>query len=215
MILSAARLFRNRGLLSQPKWHVKNVSRAWSSCSMMDQSGQADSALAHLENMTSEEKDELKILLHSCCAPCSGAMIEELQAQGVDVTIFFYNPNIHPKKEYEIRKMENVRYAEALGIPIVDADYDVDVWYKRAQGMEVSNTVSQTSILLTPLLYQFDPERGGRCTMCFDMRMERTASYAAENGFTHFTVPPALHRQPHRNLNSKSPSPIRSYGLLL
>jgi len=142
----------------------------------MDQSGQADSALAHLENMTSEEKDELKILLHSCCAPCSGAMIEELQAQGVDVTIFFYNPNIHPKKEYEIRKVENVRYAEALGIPIVDADYDVDVWYKRAQGME------------------FDPERGGRCTMCFDMRMERTASYAAENGFTHFTTTNATSR---------------------
>jgi len=69
------------------------------------------------------------------------------------------------KKEYEIRKDENIRFAEKYGVPIVDAEYDTDNWYARAKGME------------------FEPERGSRCAMCFDMRMERTALYAHENGF--------------------------------
>ena len=53
-----------------------------------------------------------KLLLHTCCAPCSGSIILSIQASGIDFTIFFYNPNIHPKKEYEIRKDENIRFAE-------------------------------------------------------------------------------------------------------
>ena len=106
-----------------------------------------------------------KLLLHTCCAPCSGSIILSIQASGIDFTIFFYNPNIHPKKEYEIRKDENIRFAEKYGVPIVDAEYDTDNWYARAKGME------------------FEPERGSRCAMCFDMRMERTALYAHENGF--------------------------------
>ena len=85
-----------------------------------------------------------KLLLHSCCAPCSGEVMEAISASGIEYTIFFYNPNIHPKKEYEIRKNENIRFAEKLGIPIVDADYDVDNWYERAKGME------------------YEPERGKR-----------------------------------------------------
>ena len=106
-----------------------------------------------------------KVLLHSCCAPCSGEVIEAIQASGVDLTIYFYNPNIHPRTEYELRKDENIRFAEQLGIPFVDADYDTDNWFERAKGMEQ------------------DPERGARCTMCFDMRFERTALYAHEHGF--------------------------------
>lgn len=108
---------------------------------------------------------ETRVLLHSCCAPCSGEVIRAMVEAGLDLTIFFYNPNIHPKKEYEIRKDENIRYAEKLGIPFVDADYDVQNWFARAKGME------------------FEPERGIRCTMCFDMRFERTALHAHENGF--------------------------------
>jgi len=103
-------------------------------------------------------------------------MVEELVAGGHHVTIFFYNPNIHPREEYEIRKEENKRFAERIGTPFVDADYDVDEWFKRARGME------------------FDPERGRRCTMCFDMRMERTALYAHENGFDCFTTTNATSR---------------------
>ena len=112
---------------------------------------------------------ENKVLLHSCCAPCSGEVMEAMLASGIDYTIYFYNPNIHPKKEYEIRKDENKAFAEKFNIPFIDADYDMDNWFERAKGME------------------FEPERGIRCTMCFDMRFERTALYAYENGFSVIT----------------------------
>ena len=108
---------------------------------------------------------EKKVLLHSCCAPCSGELMELMQENGIELTIFFYNPNIHPKREYDIRKNENIRFAEKLNIPIVDADYDVQNWFYKAKGMEDA------------------PERGVRCTMCFDMRFVRTAEYARKNGF--------------------------------
>jgi predicted adenine nucleotide alpha hydrolase (AANH) superfamily ATPase len=106
-----------------------------------------------------------KVLLHSCCAPCSGEVMEAMTASGIDYTIFFYNPNIHPKREYEIRKNENIRFAQKHNIAFIDADYDADNWMARAKGLEM------------------EPERGARCTMCFDMRFERTALYAHENGF--------------------------------
>lgn len=112
---------------------------------------------------------EKKVLIHSCCAPCSGELMELMVENGIDLTIFFYNPNIHPKKEYEIRKNENIRFAEKLGIDFVDGDYNVQDWFYNAVGMED------------------EPERGKRCTMCFDMRFIRTAQYAKENGFRIFT----------------------------
>ncbi|XAD56513.1 epoxyqueuosine reductase QueH [Salinicola lusitanus] len=107
-----------------------------------------------------------KLLLHSCCAPCSGEVMEALHASGIDYAIFFYNPNIHPEKEYLQRKEENIRFAEQHDIEFIDADYDTDNWFARAKGME------------------YEPERGIRCTMCFDMRFERTALYAKEHGYT-------------------------------
>ncbi len=106
-----------------------------------------------------------KVLLHSCCAPCSGEVMEAMTASGIDYTIFFYNPNIHPRREYEIRKNENIRFADRHGIAFIDADYDADNWMARAKGLE------------------WEPERGARCTMCFDMRFDRTALYAHEHGF--------------------------------
>jgi len=108
-----------------------------------------------------------RVLLHSCCAPCSGAMVEEMCAsESLDeVVVFFYNPNIHPRKEYEIRKEENKRFCEKINVAFIDCDYDVENWYARMKGME------------------YDPERGHRCTECFDMRMERCALYAHEHGF--------------------------------
>ncbi len=106
-----------------------------------------------------------KLLLHSCCAPCAGAIMERLADAGIDFTVFFYNPNIHPRQEYLIRKEENMRYAQKLGVAFIDADYDRNNWFARAKGME------------------YEPERGERCTMCFDMRFEKTALYAYEKGF--------------------------------
>jgi predicted adenine nucleotide alpha hydrolase (AANH) superfamily ATPase len=122
-------------------------------------------------------KPGTRILLHSCCAPCSGAMIEEMkQIMDLDVTIFFYNPNIHPKKEYEIRKEENVKYATKHNIPFVDCDYDSSSWFKRMTGFEL------------------EPERGVRCSACFDMRMEVSAAYAVQHGFPYFTTTNATSR---------------------
>jgi predicted adenine nucleotide alpha hydrolase (AANH) superfamily ATPase len=109
--------------------------------------------------------DGEKLLLHSCCAPCSGEVMERLLESKINYTIFFYNPNIHPLEEYLIRKNENIRFAEKHQVPFVDADYDTDEWFKRARGME------------------HEPERGIRCSMCFDMRFQRTALYAHEHGF--------------------------------
>src|SRR5690606_18994318 len=90
-----------------------------------------------------------KVLLHSCCAPCSGEVMEAMLASGIDYTILFDIPNIQPEKEYLLRKEENIRFAEKHGVPFIDADYDTDNWFARAKGMED------------------EPERGIRCTMCF------------------------------------------------
>jgi predicted adenine nucleotide alpha hydrolase (AANH) superfamily ATPase len=117
-----------------------------------------------------------KVLMHSCCAPCSGELIEQILANGIGLTIFFYNPNIHPLKEYNLRKDENIRYAKKYNIEFIDADYDVQDWFKRIKGLEN------------------EPERGERCTKCFDMRFERTALYAYENGFSYFTTSLGLSR---------------------
>lgn len=106
-----------------------------------------------------------RLLLHSCCAPCSGEVMEALVFSNINFSIFFYNPNIHPIQEYEIRKNENIQFAEKHNIPFIDADYDKDNWFERVKGLE------------------WEPERGKRCTACFDMRFERTALYAAENNF--------------------------------
>ena len=103
--------------------------------------------------------------MHSCCAPCAAELMEAMLESNIPYSIFFYNPNIHPKKEYELRKEENIRFAKKHNIEFIDADYDVDHWFERAQGLE------------------WEPERGKRCTMCFDMRFERTALYAKEHGF--------------------------------
>ena len=88
-----------------------------------------------------------------------------IQASGIEQTVFFYNPNIHPIEEYELRKDENKRFCDKLKLPFIDADYDKDNWFERVKGLEN------------------EPERGKRCTVCFDMRFERTALYASEYGF--------------------------------
>ncbi len=130
------------------------------------------------------------VLLHSCCAPCSGELMEAMVQSGIQFTIFFYNPNIHPKREYEIRKNENIRFAEKMNIPFIDADYDTTNWFERVKGLE------------------FSPERGERCTACFDMRFERTALYAHEHDFTVFTSSLGLSRW--KDMNQINGSGVRA-----
>lgn len=134
-----------------------------------------------------------RLLLHSCCAPCSGELMEACVASDIPFSIFFYNPNIHPKKEYEIRKNENIRYAQDMSIPFIDADYDVDNWFNRTKGME------------------FEPERGKRCTACFDMRFIRTAQYASEHGFDTITSSLGLSRW--KDMNQINECGVRAAAL--
>ncbi len=108
---------------------------------------------------------EKRLLLHSCCAPCAGEIMQALIASDIDTTLFFYNPNIHPRAEYELRKKENIRFAKKLSMPFIDADYEHKAWFERTQGQEN------------------EPERGKRCTTCFDMRFEVSAQYAQSHGF--------------------------------
>lgn len=114
--------------------------------------------------------DEKKVLLHTCCAPCSSAIIENLLSFGIEPVIYYCNPNIYPFEEYQIRKNECTRYAESLGLTIIDADYDHDAWLKGVKGMED------------------EPERGGRCLKCFRMRLLDTAEYASRNGYRVITT---------------------------
>ena len=113
---------------------------------------------------------ENRLLLHSCCAPCAGEIMEALSVSEIKTSIYFYNPNIHPIEEYEIRKDENKRFCDKLGFEFIDADYDKDNWFKRVKGLEN------------------EPERGKRCTKCFDIRFERSALYARENSFKVFAT---------------------------
>ena len=114
--------------------------------------------------------EQKKVLLHTCCAPCSSAIIEYLLANGIEPVIYYCNPNIHPYEEYVIRKDECTRYAEALGLEIVDADYDHQQWLDAVRGLEN------------------EPERGGRCMECFRFRLLMAARYARERGIDVITT---------------------------
>jgi len=113
-----------------------------------------------------------KVLLHCCCAPCSGAIVECLVQNGVEPVIFFSNSNIWPRQEYELRKQEIIRYAALFNLTVVDDDYNHPEWLDfggiRARGSE--------------------PERGGRCEECFRFRLLRSAEYAASHGLTVLTT---------------------------
>ena len=107
----------------------------------------------------------MKLLLHTCCAPCSSAIIEALLKEGIRPVIYYCNPNIYPLDEYLKRKDECSRYARECGLEIVDDDYDHESWLKSVAGLEN------------------EPERGRRCTECFRYRLLRSAMYARNNGF--------------------------------
>ncbi len=111
-----------------------------------------------------------RVLLHACCAPCSSAIVEWMLQNGVRPTIFYFNPNIWPREEYDIRKNESKRHAESLGLEWIDGDYDHDGWRCRMEGLED------------------EPERGGRCQQCFNMRLLATAQKARELGLRYFTT---------------------------
>ena len=111
-----------------------------------------------------------EVLLHACCAPCSSAIVEWLMAHDVRPTIFYFNPNIFPAREYEIRKEESKRHAETLGLRWIDGDYDHGSWREAMKGLER------------------EPERGRRCEACFAYRMLATAHMAQQTGIGFFAT---------------------------
>ena len=108
-----------------------------------------------------------KFLLHTCCAPCSVAIVEELKDK-FDLTVFFYNPNIFPEAEYLKRKEQVIKVCNEWQVKMVDHDYEHEKWRETVKGMEM------------------EPEMGARCVVCFKFRLARVVQYAAENKFDWF-----------------------------
>ncbi len=104
-------------------------------------------------------------LLHICCAPCSIACISSLRAEGIEPVGFWYNPNIHPYTEYRQRRNTLVEYAADIHMPLIQ----------------------EGSYGLRQFIARVDGDFAGRCQVCYRLRMQRTAAYAAGHGFTHFT----------------------------
>ena len=121
------------------------------------------------------------LLLHSCCGPCSSAVLETL-AGAFRLTVFYYNPNIYPEEEYRKRLAEQDRLLREMWrgeVPRLEAPYDPPAFSAAAAGLEG------------------EPEGGARCERCFRLRLEKTAAAAREHGFPYFTT--TLSVSPHKN----------------
>lgn len=114
-----------------------------------------------------------RILLHSCCAPCSSHVIDTLSPY-FDITILYYNPNIEPYEEYLKRKEEEIRFIKEYNnvnkLDIIDVDYDNDKFHAMARGLEEI------------------PEGGARCVKCYYLRMEKTAEIASRDKYDYFAT---------------------------
>ena len=125
-----------------------------------------------------------KLLLHSCCAPCSTAVIERLldDMPEFEILVYYYNPNIYPEAEYEKRKAEQIRYIGLLGnsrVKFVDADYVQEDYFRAVQGLEN------------------EKEGGGRCAKCFYLRLLETCFKAQDESADMFGT--TLTVSPHKN----------------
>ena len=114
----------------------------------------------------------VKVLLHSCCAPCSSACLERL-VDFASVTVFYYNPNIDNQSEFELRLNEQKNYLNSVygdKVKLFIPHYDSKEFYEATRGHEDAK------------------EGGSRCELCFKLRLEKTAQYAAENNFDFFAT---------------------------
>ena len=113
--------------------------------------------------------NQQKILLLSCCAPCACAVIRKLKDDGIDFAVLFYNPNIHPKQEYEKRRDEQKSLCRKWNIEFIELEYNPQDWLKITEP------------------YKNEPERGKRCSLCFEYRLTRAMQYAKEHNFDSVT----------------------------
>ena len=113
-----------------------------------------------------------KVLVHICCAPDALYFLKRFREENPDSKLvgFFYDPNIHPYEEYKLRYQETERTCRELGIELIEGEYDVEEWLGSVKGLE------------------YEPERGERCSVCFDFRLERSAKLAKDLGCTAFTT---------------------------
>ncbi len=140
-----------------------------------------------------------KLLLHSCCAPCSSYVLEYL-SRYFDITVLYYNPNIYPPEEFAKRADEQVRLADEMSfehpVKVVVADFNADEFYSAVRG------------------HEGDPEGGDRCRLCFELRLGKAAEYAGEHGFDYFTT--TLSISPLKNaavLNDVGAAAAERYGV--
>ena len=120
-----------------------------------------------------------KIILHACCAICSGYPISYLQDMGYQVCVYFYNPNIYPSEEYQKRLEAQRTLCEHFGCELVEAEYNPDDYYDFVKGFEN------------------EPEKGLRCDKCFELRLRKTAEHAMSIGIDKFTTSIVI--SPHKN----------------
>ncbi|MFC1474788.1 epoxyqueuosine reductase QueH [bacterium] len=126
-----------------------------------------------------EKTSRPTLLLHACCAPCTPHVINLLR-ENFRVTVFFYNPNIHPEEEYRKRESEIREFSEKEKFSLIVGEYDVSNWMEAMKGLES------------------EPEGGERCRICFRMRLERAAREAEERGIEYITT--TLSVSPHKNI---------------
>ena len=137
------------------------------------------------------------LLLHSCCGPCSSAVLERLCAH-FRVTVLYYNPNIEPEEEYLRRRSEQERLLSLLGgdVAFLPCEYDHDAFAAFAPSMAD------------------EPEGGKRCLACFALRLNEAARQARDHGFEYFTT--TLSVSPHKNadnVNSAGAEAARRFGV--
>ena len=132
-----------------------------------------------LDKITSQLVNKPKLALHSCCGPCSTYVLEYL-TQYFNVTLFFYNPNIHPETEYKTRLDAQKQVCERFCVKLIECDYDADTFFIKTKGLE-----SET-------------EGGARCTVCFELRLAHTIEKAMKMGGFDY-VATTLTVSPHKN----------------
>jgi len=123
------------------------------------------------------------VLLHACCAPCSSAIVEWLLAHEITPVIYYFNPNIFPQEEYEIRKNESKRHAESLGIQWIDEDR-----FRTGASQPCGYTAMHEAWKQAVCGLEHEPERGRRCEACFYHRLLATARKAQELGIPYFAT---------------------------